>query len=103
MMLAQDQVGTIRASGARIRKIEKIIAEDPAVEGIVELRTMQLGPEQALLTARIKFRCPLNLEQVEAEVERLKKQIREQDSTMREIFIEPTCRAEGASGNQKAA
>ena len=92
-----------RTNRARIRKIEKIVAEDPAVEGIAELRTMQFGPQQALLTARIRFRRPLSLGRLESEIERIKKRIREQDPTMKEIFIEPTRRDDLAGGQKEAA
>jgi|SRR5579862_3851461 len=55
-----------RTNRARIRQVRKILHEDPAVERIGELLTMQLGPQQALLTARVEFRGPLSLEELES-------------------------------------
>jgi cation diffusion facilitator family transporter len=92
-----------RTNRARIRTIRKIIGEDPAVEGIGELLTMQLGPQQALLTARIKFRHSLSLGELESKIEGIKKRIQAQDPTVKVIFIEPAQHAEPASGDEKAA
>jgi cation diffusion facilitator family transporter len=78
-----------RTTRAGIRKVRKIITADPAVERILEVLTMQLGPQRALLTVRIKFRQPLSLQEVESAIARIKKRIREQEPTMETIFIEP--------------
>jgi hypothetical protein len=51
--------------------------------------TMQLGPGQALLTAKIKFQRSLNLQQLESAVDRIKTQILENEPMMKRIFIEP--------------
>jgi divalent metal cation (Fe/Co/Zn/Cd) transporter len=82
-----------RTNRSRIRKIRKVLTEDSAVEHIGELLTMQLGPQQALLTARVEFRDPLSLQQLESSIERLKRRIREEDPTMETIFIEPNASA----------
>ena len=71
-----------RTNRARIRKIRAIIEQDPAVERAGETLTMQLGPQQALLTAKIKFRKPLDLAQLESAIDRIKKHIREADPGM---------------------
>jgi len=78
-----------RTNRSRIRRIRKIIKEEPAVERIGEVLTMQLGPHQTLLTATIKFRRPLSLQQLESTIDLVEKRIREQDPTMERIFIEP--------------
>lgn len=78
-----------RTNRGRIRKIRKILDEDSAVERIGELLTMQLGPQEALLTVRVEFRAPLSLGQLESSIERLKKRIREAEPSMERIFIEP--------------
>lgn len=70
--------------------------EDPAVERAGETLTMQLGPQQVLLTAKIKFRGPLKLAQLESAIVRIKKRIRETDPGMGRIFIEADCLAEPA-------
>ena len=92
-----------RTNRARIRKITKIVREDPAVEHIGEMLTMQLGPQQALVTAKIKFRRPLSLEQIESAIKGIKKRIRDQDPTMERIFIEPDSSAEATRDEMDAA
>jgi divalent metal cation (Fe/Co/Zn/Cd) transporter len=78
-----------RTNRFRIRKIRKIIKDDPTVEQILELLTMQLGPGQALLTAKLTFQPSLNLQQLEHAIARIKKQIQEKEPMMKSIFIEP--------------
>ena len=79
-----------RTNRSRIRKIREIITADPAVEHIGQLLTMQLGPEQALLTVMLKFQPSLELNQLETIIARLKNRIRQEDPTMKQIFIEPS-------------
>jgi len=88
---------------ARIRKLRKTIEDDPGVERIGEMLTMQLGPRQALVTIKIKFRRPLSLQQLESAIERIKKRIRDQDPTMERIFIEPDSSAEATRDKMDAA
>ncbi|UWZ87085.1 cation diffusion facilitator family transporter [Occallatibacter riparius] len=78
-----------RTNRARIRTIESIISDDSAVEQIGELLTMQLGPGQALLTARVTFKRSLSVQQVEGSIARLKNQIRKEEPAMERIYIEP--------------
>lgn len=74
-----------RTNRARIRKLRKLIAEEPLVERIGQMLTMQLGPGQALLTAKIRFRRPLTLQQLESKIDDIEKRIRD---TVQQIFIE---------------
>jgi hypothetical protein len=41
-----------RTNRARIRRVKKIPGEDPAVEAVGDILTMQMGPDQVLLTCR---------------------------------------------------
>jgi cation diffusion facilitator family transporter len=79
-----------RTNRSRIKRITQIINADPAVHRIGELLTMQLGPEQALLTVTLKFQDGLGLNQLENVIAGLKQQIRHQDPTIAQIFIEPS-------------
>jgi cation diffusion facilitator family transporter len=92
-----------RTNRSRIRRLRKIIREDPAVEHIQELLTMQLGPGQALLTAKIKFKRPVNLQQLESAIDRIKKQIHEKEPIMQSIFIEPDSSADSKKKGTQAA
>jgi hypothetical protein len=50
---------------------------------------MQLGPQQVLLNAEIKFRRALSRQKLESAIDRVKRHIREQEPTMERIFIDP--------------
>lgn len=77
-----------RTNRARIRRVNEIIRSDPAVEQVGDLLTMQLGPEQVLLTVNIQFRRGLNLEQLEEAIERIEARIRKEEPMIERIFIE---------------
>src|SRR5690606_20159461 len=40
----------------QIALLKKVLSEDPSVDRVDRLLTMQLGPEQALLTASVRFK-----------------------------------------------
>lgn len=92
-----------RTHRAKIRRIRQIITADQAVERIGELLTMQLGPEQVLLTATIKFRRPLDLQQLEYAINRIKNRIRRQEPTVDRIFIEANPISDVKSDSSSAA
>lgn len=77
-----------RTNRARIKRLNEIIRADPAVEEVGDLLTMQLGPEQVLLTVNIQFRRKLTLEQLESAIERIEARIRREQPSVQRIFIE---------------
>ena len=77
-----------RTEGAKIRNLQKIITSDPAVERVGDLLTMQLGPQQALLTVSVRFRRNLDTQQLESAIARIKNRIREHEPTIDRVFIE---------------
>jgi len=77
-----------RTNRARIERLNEIIRADPAVEEVGDLLTMQLGPEQVLLTVNIQFRRKLTLEQLESAIERIEARIRQEQPSVQRIFIE---------------
>jgi divalent metal cation (Fe/Co/Zn/Cd) transporter len=92
-----------RTNRGRIRKMKNIISEDPAVERVGTLLTMQMGPQQALLTVEIRFRRMLDIRQVEAAISRIKRRIRHDEPAMERIFIDPESRPEQTGDNTRAA
>lgn len=78
-----------RTNRARIRKMKQIIVDDPAVERVGKLFTMQMGPQQALLTVEIRFQRTLDILQVESAIHRIKERLRQQEPTVERIFIDP--------------
>ena len=77
-----------RTNRVRIGHIRAIIRSDPAVEGVGELLTMQLGPNDVLLTVNIRFKRGLDVPQLEATIDRLESRIRQKEPSVRRIFIE---------------
>jgi len=77
-----------RTNRARIERLNEIIRVDPAVEEVGDLLTMQLGPEQVLLTVNIQFRRKLTLEELESAIERIEARIRREQPSVQRIFIE---------------
>jgi cation diffusion facilitator family transporter len=87
-----------RTNRARLRKIQEILNADPSVEQVGDVLTMQLGPNQVLLTVDIQFRRDLDMQRLEQAIDRIESSIRQADPTIERIFIEaeslkPTHRA----------
>lgn len=77
-----------RTNRAVIRRVKKIITADPAVEQAGDILTMQLGPNQVLLTVDIRFRRGLDVQQLESAIDRIESQIHQQEPTIEKIYIE---------------
>jgi cation diffusion facilitator family transporter len=92
-----------RTNRARIKRVKEIIRQDPAVEEVGDLLTMQLGPEQVLLNVDIRFRSGLDVRQLESAIDRIEKQIREKEPSIRRIFIEADSLKAVAGDSSKAA
>ena len=82
----------------QIVKLRAILALDPAVESVGRLLTMQLGTESALLTAAIRFKRSLNLDEVENAIARLETAIKLTSPTIQHLYLESG--ALHASGSQ---
>lgn len=77
-----------RTNPGRIRRIREVISGDPMVEEVGDLLTMQLGPDQVLLTVDIRFRRGLDVQELESAIDRLEDRIHDADPTIYKIFIE---------------
>jgi cation diffusion facilitator family transporter len=77
-----------RTNRGRIRRVRKIITDDPSVDKVGDLLTMQLGPSQVLLTVNIQFQRGLDIHQLELAIERIEKRIRKKEPMIERIFIE---------------
>jgi cation diffusion facilitator family transporter len=76
------------ANSDQIRRVREIISSEPAVEAVGDLLTMQLGVDQVLLTIAIKFRRDLGVPQIESTIDRLERRIRQEEPSIKRIFIE---------------
>jgi len=77
-----------RTNRARIERVRRIIQAEPLDEGVGDLLTMQLGPDQVLLNVDIKFRRGIDVRQVESAIDRLENRIRREEPTIKRIYIE---------------
>jgi cation diffusion facilitator family transporter len=77
-----------RTNRSTIKRARKVIQADPAVRNIGDLLTMQLGPDQVLLAADIKFCDGLNVEQLEAAIDRIETGIRREEPAVARIYLE---------------
>ena len=77
-----------RTNRARIRRVKEIILSDPSVDAVGDLLTMQLGPYEVLLTVDIRFHPGLDVRQLESAIDRIEARIREQEPSIKRIFIE---------------
>ncbi|HLZ41326.1 MAG TPA: cation diffusion facilitator family transporter [Candidatus Sulfotelmatobacter sp.] len=92
-----------RTNRATMKKVREIITADPSVERAGDLLTMQLGPNQVLLTVEIQFRRPLNIDQLEAAIDRIETRIRQAEPTIDRIFIEAESFTGKSQPNARAA
>ncbi len=74
--------------GEQIEQLRRIIACDPAVESVRHLLTMQLGPESVLLTAAVRFKRRLSLDEVEQAIARLERSIKAPFPAIQHLFLE---------------
>jgi len=74
-------------------RIRDLIAADPAVDDLMALHTMHIGPHAFLVVAQVKFRGELPVADIEAAVSRRERGIMPLAgavTTRRMIVIEPT-------------
>ena len=73
--------------------IRRLITDDVEVEGIVDLRTMHIGPHDILIVAGVQFHRDLPVPRIEAAITRLQHRVKkalEETTTVDLIVIEPT-------------
>jgi len=97
--LALETRGLLVGESADQQQVESIrsaIQSHRAVKRVGDLLTMQVGPEQVLVTANIEFRRDLNTGQLETAVDQIEEAVRQKEPEVKRIFFE----AEGLSGRQ---
>lgn len=70
------------------KRVRTIFENDPAILNVGELLSMQLGPDEALLTAAVQFRRGMRIDEVEAAIERLEKSVTAAYPQIRHIYFE---------------
>jgi divalent metal cation (Fe/Co/Zn/Cd) transporter len=72
----------------QLAQLRRIIVAEPAVESVGHLLTMRLGPDSVLLTAAVRFRRQLDLDQVEQAIERLERAIKAACPAILHLYLE---------------
>ncbi len=72
----------------QISNLREILNIDPAVESVGQLLTMQLGTDSVLLTAAIRFKRRLSLDEVEQAIERLEGVIKLAYPSIHHLYLE---------------
>lgn len=70
------------------RRVCEILRDDPAIEDVGKLLSMQLGPDEVLLTAAVRFNRGMRIDEVEAAIERLEKAVAAAYPAIRHIYFE---------------
>jgi cation diffusion facilitator family transporter len=70
------------------RRVCEILRADPSIEDVGKLLSMQLGPDDVLLTAAVRFNRGMRIDEVEAAIERLEKAVAAAYPAIRHIYFE---------------
>jgi divalent metal cation (Fe/Co/Zn/Cd) transporter len=91
IVLARKCSGLLVGEGIdpdQIVKLREMMAADPAVDSVGQLLTMQLGVDNVLLTAAIRFNRSLARDEVELAIERLESSVKLLDASIRHLYLE---------------
>jgi cation diffusion facilitator family transporter len=77
------------ATDAEYRAIVGVIESAPAVEKLIHIKTLYLGPEELLVAAKLGFAGDRPLAAVAVDIDNLEGRIREAVPTARVIYLEP--------------
>jgi cation diffusion facilitator family transporter len=74
------------------QRIERAIDGVDAVDGLIELLTMHLGPDEFLVVADVRFRDDLDTEDIARTIDRVEAAIRAAEPGAVRIYVEPEIR-----------
>jgi len=77
-----------------IKQVGQICLADEAVDRVVRIMGVHLGPDDILLTLGLKFRSGYQVEEAAQAVERIERQIRGADPRITRVFVEPEIEAD---------
>jgi cation diffusion facilitator family transporter len=70
------------------RKVREVFERDPAILSVADLQSMQLGPDEVLLTVAVQFRRGMRIDEVEDAIERLEKTVAALYPSIKHIYFE---------------
>lgn len=77
-----------------IERIEAIFAASPDVEKVIDLYTMQLGPEELLLAAHLQIPPDLSTQEIESRLDAIEQALAKAVPSLKRIFLEAENAAE---------
>ena len=89
--LARETGGLLVGEGIgadATKRVCQILAGDPAIEHVGQVQSMQLGPDEVLLTAAVRFNRGMRIDEVEGAIERLEKAVAATYPAIRHIYFE---------------
>ena len=72
------------------RAITKEIEATPGIERVLELLTMQLGPEDLIVGAKVAFTDDISADEAEDLADDVDRRLRERLPVVRHVFLDPT-------------
>lgn len=69
-------------------ELRDIINADPSIDKVARVLTMQMGPDEVLLTASVQFRRGMRIDEVEQAIERLENAVRKHNPAVRTLYFE---------------
>jgi cation diffusion facilitator family transporter len=89
--LARETGGLLVGEGMgpdATRRVRRIFEDDPAIQSVAGLQSMQLGPDEVLLTAAVQFRRGMKIDEVERAIQRLEHRVADAFPQIRHIYFE---------------
>ena len=69
-------------------KLRDIFSADAAIDSVGELMTMQLGPDDVLLTAAVRFKRGMRIDEVDVAIARLERAVADFNPAIRRVYFE---------------
>lgn len=69
-------------------RLRDLFCSDPSIDTVGRLLTMQLGPDEVLLTAAVQFKRGMRIDEVEQAIERLEAKVRAAYPAIQHIYFE---------------
>lgn len=76
------------ASRQHVQEINNTVSNDPDVDAVGPVLTMQLGPQSVLVNLEVRFKPQGSLQALEATIRRLEDRIRAIDPSIQHVFLE---------------
>jgi cation diffusion facilitator family transporter len=84
------------ASQAQVAAIQAALLDGPVVRRLIHLRTLQLGPDELLVGAKVEFDPALTVVEAAQAIDEAERRVRAKVPSARVIYLEPDCYRPGA-------